>query len=336
MNNGAGNGNGLWNGDETYAYPDGFSSYDEYVNTGKLPPSEFLMDYNQWYLSLGFSTGYRWLTFLGNLTINGGVRAGLILNSYDASLYRPFDPALREGNNSWTPKNSFWTSIALDQRDIYYDPSRGYYLSDRFGVYGILQAEREHYLRNDTKAEYYLTLFDIPVGESWSFKSVLAFHTGLSFLVKQPGFAPDSLVPAIEESNKLAVDGMFIGRGWSGEYRVKGLTLWENWAELRFPLARGILAWDFFFDAAGVESVQGYYFGTNDAGKSNFTIENMRFSFGGGFRFTLPQFPFRFSFAKRFRVVDGQFTWEKGSIPFGDPDSPGSGIDPVISFAISY
>ncbi|MDR2480200.1 MAG: outer membrane protein assembly factor BamA [Treponema sp.] len=329
MNNGEGGRHPIFNGDETYAYPDGFSSYDEYFAAGKLPPAEYLMNYNQWYLSLGFSTGYRWSTPLGNFSLGGGIRTGLIRNNYDNALYRPFDPALREGNNAWTPKNSFWTTLSLDQRDLYYDPSKGYYLYERFGIYGILgKQEREHYFRSDSKAEYYVTLFNIPVGEKWNFKSVLGFHTGVSFIFKQPG--RDDMF-AVEESNKLSVDGMFIGRGWSGEFRNKGYTLWENWAELRFPIVQGLLAWDFFFDAAGVESnhMEQRYF-------DNFGIDNMRFSFGGGLRFTMPQFPFRFSLAKRFRVENGVFIWEKGSIPFGDVNNPGSGIDPVISFAISY
>ena len=325
----------FFNGDEPYAYPDGFFSWDEYYASNKLPPKEFLMKYDQWYISLGFSTGYRWSTPLGNLSLGGGIRTGFIRNNYDEILYRPFDAALREGSNTWTPKNSLWSTLSLDQRDLYYDPSRGYYLYERFGIYGILGAqEREHYLRSDSRAEYYITLFNIPVTEKWSFKSVLGFHSGLSLVFKQPGRDTNSPTPTIEEANKLAVDGMFVGRGWSGEYRVKGLTLWENWAELRFPLIQGILAWDFFFDAAGVETTQGYYFGGNPEGKANFTIENMRFSFGGGLRFTMPQLPLRFSLAKRFRVVDGEFHWEKGSI--GASDNPGSGIDPVISFAISY
>jgi len=120
---------------------------------------------------------------------------------------------------------------------------------------------------------------------------------------------------------------MFIGRGWSNEYRNKGLVLWENWVELRLPLVRNLLAWDFFFDAAGVETKQGYYFGKNNEGKSNFTMENMRFSFGGGLRFTMPQFPFRFSLAKRFRLIDGEVQFIQGSM---------FGFDPVISFAIAY
>jgi outer membrane protein insertion porin family len=123
---------------------------------------------------------------------------------------------------------------------------------------------------------------------------------------------------------------MFIGRGWSSEYRNKGLALWENWAELRFPLVPNIIAWDFFFDAAGVETnyKEGSYF-------KNFTIENMRFSYGFGIRFTMPQFPFRFSLAKRFRVVDGQFQWEPGLFGY-DASNHARGMDPVISFALSY
>jgi outer membrane protein insertion porin family len=332
----------FWYGDEDYAFPDGFDSWEEYNSANRLPINDFLMKYQQWYLSVGFSTGYRWSTPLGNLSLGGGIRVGLLRNTYDDAIYRPFDPALREGNNRWTPKNSLWSTLSLDQRDLFYDPSKGYYLYERFSIYGLLgDPEREHYLRSDSKAEYFLTLFSIPVGEKWNFKSVLAIHTGLSFIFKQPGRDL-----SVEDANKLAVDGMFIGRGWDREYRVKGLLLWENWVELRFPIVQGLLAWDFFFDAAGVETAQkdaegrrtgkeGYYFGTNDEGRRNFTIENMRFSFGGGLRFTLPQFPFRFSLAKRFRVVDGQFTWEPGRI-FRNADRPKSGVDPVISFAIAY
>jgi len=326
----------FFHGDEEYAFPDGFASYAEYQSAGKLPPDDFLMGYRQWYLSFGFSTGYRWSTAAGNLFLGGGIRTGFILNNYDNAIYTPFDPALRDGNNRWTPKNSLWLTLSLDQRDLYYDPSKGYYLYERFGIYGLLgEPEREHYLRSDTKVEQYFTLLNAPITEKWSFKLVLALHSGITFIFKQPGRDADKLTPVMEDANKVSVDGMFTGRGWSGEYRNKGLILWENWMELRIPIVQGLLAWDFFFDAAGVETEQGYYFGTNGAGKPNFTIENMRFSFGGGLRFTLPQFPFRLSLAKRFRVINGVIFWEQGAL-FRNADNPASGIDPVISFAISY
>jgi len=325
----------IFNGDELYAYPDGFNSYEEYITYKRVPPREYLMDLMQWYISLGFSTGYRWNTFFGNLNVNGGIRVGIVKNSYDDNLFRPFDPAVRARNNLWTPKNSFWSSVSLDQRDIFYDPSSGYYLHQRLGFYGIFPQEREHYIRSDTKAEFFITLLNIPVTEKWSFKTVLGVHSGLSFIFSQPGRNPDSRVPPIEDVNKLSVDGMFVARGWSSEYHNKGLLLWDNWVELRTPIIQGILAFDLFIDAAGVETQQGYYFGKNQKGKSNFTIDNMRFSFGGGFRFTMPQFPFRLSIAKRFRFEDGKFTWEPGSL-FGNPSKPAAGVDLVISFVLSY
>jgi outer membrane protein insertion porin family len=308
-------------GDETYAYPDGFDSYAEFEQASTYP-SEFLMRYDQWYFSLGLSTGYRWATFLGNLSTGVGVRAGIILNTYDADLYRPLDYTIRRDNNRPTPSNSFWGSVSLDQRDIYYDPSQGYFGSQRFSIFGILPMENEKYIRSDTKAEYFHTLVNIPVGEHWSFKLIGGLHTGLSFLMKQPG--QDQVM--IENANKLAVDGMFVGRGWNSDYRVKGLALWDNWAELRIPLVPGVLAWDFFLDIAGVFPTPKDFF-------ANFDPDALRYSLGGGLRFTIPQFPLRFSFAKRFKTVDGKVEWQPGSI---GKDGPGGGLDWVLSFAISY
>jgi outer membrane protein insertion porin family len=312
----------FFNGDESYAYPDGFDSHKDYEKAS-VYPAEFLMRYNQWYFSLGLSTGYRWATPLGNLSAGVGVRMGLILNSYDADLYRPFDPTIRRDNNKATPANSFWTTLSLDQRDIYYDPSRGYFASQRFGIYGILPMEREKYLRSDTKAEYFHTLLNIPVGERWSFKLIGGIHTGLSFIMRQP--SQDAAV--VERANQLAVDGMFVGRGWNSDYTHKGLALWENWAELRIPIVPGVLAWDFFFDAAGVSPSPGAFF-------KDFDPDSMRYSLGGGVRFTIPQFPLRFSLAKRFRTVDGAVQWEPGSI--GGKDSALGGLDWVLSFVMSY
>jgi outer membrane protein insertion porin family len=312
-----------FNGNEQYSFPAGFSSYEEYIARSRLPSDEYMMKYNEWYISLGFSTGYRWGTFLGNLSLSGGIRTGFIRNDYDAGIYTPFDPTLRARNNIWTPQNSFWTSLALDQRDIYYDPSSGYYGIQRAGFYGIFPTELEHYFRSDTKAEYFHTLVDVGVTDNWNFKMVFGIHTGVSLITKSR--AQDQVVP-IEEANKLSVDGMFIGRGWASEYRNRGLALWENWAELRFPIVASVLSFDFFFDAAGVKDTPKLFF-------SAFSIEDMRFSFGGGLRFTLPQLPLRLSLAKRFRVLDGQFHWEQGA--FGVNENPNSGLDFVISFAIS-
>ncbi|MCL2271571.1 MAG: outer membrane protein assembly factor BamA [Treponema sp.] len=319
------NQNWWFNGDEAYAFPDGYNSYENFEANNKVIPSEYLMKYDEWYLSLGLSSGYRWPTLFGNFGLSGGIRFGILRNSYN-EIYRPFDPVLRAGNDKWTPKNSLWTSASLDQRDIYYDPSNGYYALERLGLYGFFGNELEHYVRSDTKLQYFHTLFDIPVFRNWNFKSVLAVHAGLSLIFGQPGRGD----PKVSKSNQLAVDGMFTGRGWSEKYSEKGLLLLDSWVEMRFPLVRGILAFDLFFDMAGIETEQGLYFE-----KDNFTINNLLFSFGGGLRLALPQFPIRLSVAKRFSFKDGEFQWEPGSL-FGDQNNPAKGIDIIFSFVLSY
>ncbi|MCL2192032.1 MAG: outer membrane protein assembly factor BamA [Treponema sp.] len=323
----------FFHGDEPFAFPDGFASFEEFVAAHRLPPREFLMGFHRTYISLGFSTGYRWFTPLGNFSIGGGIRGGLIRIAYDDAVYRPFDPALREGNNRWTPMNSVWTSVALDRRDLFFDPSRGYYLFGRMALHGLLDVEREQYMRSDVNAQLFIPLFNIPVSESWNFRMTLALHTGVSFIFPQPG-GRDLIV---EDANRLALDGMFIARGWGSEFRNKGHALWNNWVELRMPLVPGLLAWDFFFDAAGIEDpeLRGTYF-------KYFGLENMRFSLGGGLRFTIPQFPFRLSLASRFRVEDGNVRWQAGSLFRGSGFNPDTGrggfpgLDPVLSIAVTF
>jgi outer membrane protein insertion porin family len=120
---------------------------------------------------------------------------------------------------------------------------------------------------------------------------------------------------------------MFIGKGWSGEFRNKGLLLLDAWVEMRFPVVRGILSFDLFFETAGVDNPEGSYF-------DYFDIENMRFSFGGGFRFALPQFPIRLSLVKRFKIEDDDVAWQQGAL-FHNND-PIGGLDLVFSFVLSY
>jgi len=272
------------------------------------------------------------MTPVGNLGLGGGFRVGGTLNSFDSNIYTPFDPLLREREGEWTPAISVWTSISLDQRDIFFDPSRGYYVVQRVGWFGFLNMEQEHFIRTDTRAQWFFTLFDVPVSDNWNFRAVFGIHSGLSFIFPQPRHG----TPRIEEANRLAVDGMFVGRGWVGEFRRKGLALWENWAEIRIPLAPGILAWDFFFDAAGIKPEPGDLFSNffgDDGSAADSNTFFMRFSMGGGLRFTIPQFPLRFSLAKRFLIRDGQIEWQTGGI--GGRGREGRGLDFVVSFALA-
>jgi outer membrane protein insertion porin family len=319
-----------FNGDEDYAFPDGFINYDEYNNANKTPPDEYLFKYSQWNISLGFSTGYRWGTPLGNLGLGGGTRIGFKLNDYEREKYRAFDPAIRE-RDFWTPATSISFNVSLDDRDIYYDPSKGYYLIQRLGIYGLLpeKIEEEYFTRTDSKGEIFFTLWNWQVVENWAFKGILGFHSGLSFLFPGPGRP----YPLIEQANMLALDGMFAARGWTNDRYRRGLAEWENWVELRLPIVQGILAIDGFFDAAEIANKPEHIFIADPDGSFS---DRMRLSFGGGLRFAIPQFPFRFLFARRFRIVDGNIWWEDGMLGGnGRKDGHGTGVDFVLSFAVS-
>jgi outer membrane protein insertion porin family len=322
----------FFEGTEDKAFPDGFSSFEEYDAAGKLPDDAFLMKYEQWYISLGFSTGYRWITPAGILGVGGGLRIGMRYNDFDSDIFRAFDPSLRNRNKQWVPSDSISFNVSLDDRDIYYDPSKGYFVSDHITFYGLLpnKLELEYYARNETKAEYFFTLWNWQVSEKWAFKGVIGLHTGLSLIF--PVLPYDQ--PVIEDSNKLSIDGMFVGRGWTGERLNRGFALWENWVELRIPVFPGILALDMFFDAAARRPTPADMFRRESATEGHTFADDMRYSFGGGLRFALPQFPFRFLFLKRFSTPDGRFQWKRGAIGGKPGDNGLSGVDFIISFAI--
>jgi outer membrane protein insertion porin family len=307
-------------GNEEYAYPYPYTSYEEYSDDNKSVADAYRMTYDKWTYSIGFSSGYRFRTPFGILSVGGSVRSSLYRNQYDDTLYRPFDPTLRSGNNQWLNSQSVAGSVSLDNRDLSYDPSKGTYVSQRATLVGIFPFEREHYLRTDTKAEAYLTLWDFLV-KNFKVKAVLGGHSGFSMIL--PQFYGD---PTILYSNKLALDGMFIARGWYSENTNYGLAMWENWLEIRSPLAPGVLSLDWFFDAAAVKETPQDFLNT-------LSLDDFRFSLGAGFRFAIPQFPFRFSLAKRFKFVDGQLEWMTGSL-WNSANKTGAGLDFVLSFVL--
>jgi outer membrane protein insertion porin family len=161
------------------------------------------------------------------------------------------------------------------------------------------------------------------VVEGFNFKWVLGAHTGFHALVPKPGMA----IKVVDDY--LGIDGTFNARGWRSLYGQEGLTLWENWIELRMPIFEQFLWLDGFFDAAALRTGIGLLNVAGedvfeDSGSPDFSYlgwDNMAFSLGFGFRFAISQFPFRFYFAKRFTFDGDAVTWK----------TTGSNFDFVIS-----
>ncbi|MBR1640413.1 MAG: outer membrane protein assembly factor BamA [Treponema sp.] len=257
----------------------------------ELSQRYYYMNYTGWSASLSSGIGRRWTPDYAILSLGTGITNSIIDNIYDESLYVPVDTGVSMYANRPGLVNSIYASFSVDNRDIAYDPTKGWFASERLTWYGLIPGvEREFFLRSDTKLEGYLKLLDIPFSDAWSLKLVLAGYTGLSCL-----FPTET---GISESNKLYVDGMFNGRGWTEAYRSsKGQLMLSNRLELRMPVVPGIIGIDGFFDAAALkDTVQDI---------KNIGIEDFYFSYGPGLRFLLPQFPLHLLFAWKFRVVDG-------------------------------
>ena len=102
----------------------------------------------------------------------------------------------------------------------------------------------------------------------------------------------------VSEGNKLYIDGMINGRGWTEIYKVtKGMFMLSNRVELRLPVIPGIIGIDGFWDAAAVKSKPSEI--------SSLAPEDFYFSFGPGIRFLLQQLPLHLVFAWRYKIVNG-------------------------------
>ncbi len=260
--------------------------------------NDFYMDYTKRTIGASVSLGHRWYPRFSIITLTGGLSTNLVRNDYDATLYTPVDTAISDNHKKFGIQNSIWSQISFDDRDLYYDPMKGWFVSQRLTWNGLLpNLENQYYLRSDTKGEIYFTLVDKPVSETWNFRLILMGYTGLSFLV--PGGSCE-----ISSNNKLYIDGMFTGRGWTSLFKDKGQALWNSYIELRLPIAIGIFGVDIFADAVALKDTVGDMF-------SNLSLDDFRFSFGPGIRFALQQFPIRLLLANTFKFNNGNFEWDK-------------------------
>lgn len=276
---------------------------------GTIDDDSYYMDYEQLKWTSGFSLGRRWTPDFAILSFASGISFSLKNNMYDTDLWTPVDSSISDYANKWGWQNSIWSSFSIDDRDVNYDPSAGWFASQRLTWYGITPWEDEYFLRTDTKLEKYFTLLKWQATESWLFKVVLMGYSGLSLQVP-------AVNSQVGDSSRLYIDGMFNGRGWTSIYNTnRGRALWSNILELRIPLVPGVLALDLFADAAAIKDSPYEMF-------TELKKEDFFFSFGPGIRFTIPQFPLRLLFANtgkfgssdssdNYGVGDGKWHWDK-------------------------
>ena len=258
----------------------------------ELVQDRYYMNFHDWSATLTSGLSRRWTPDYAILTVAGGLSTSLQRNDFDESVYVPVETSISTYANRWGISNSIYGSFSVDNRDINYDPTKGWFMNQRLTWYGLIpQLEKEFYLRSDTKLEGYLKLLDIPFGEVWSLKLVLAGYTGFSAIIPVEN--------GISNKNAIYIDGLLNGRGWSEMYSDStGMAMLSNRLELRMPVIPGIIGIDGFWDAAAVKPR------AQDMG--SLKIENFYFSYGPGIRFLIQQLPLHLLFAWRYRIVDGK------------------------------
>ena len=267
----------------------------------ELVQDRYTASYHNWDVTLSNGLSRRWTPDYAIVTLAGGLSNSLQRNSFNENIYIPVDTGVSLYANRWGLSNSIYGNFSVDNRDMNYDPTRGWFFSEKVSWYGLIPGlEKEFFARSDTKLEGYFKFFDLPVSENWSFKLVLAGYTGLSAII------PYS---EISESNNVYINGMLDGRGWTDIYREsKGMLMLSNRLELRIPLVTGVLGLDGFWDAAATKPR------IQDIG--TFKIEDFYFSFGPGIRILLPQLPLHLMFAWRYRIQDGKHQFAEQPFQF--------------------
>lgn len=262
----------------------------------------YYYNYNGLSASLGTGLSRRFVYDYAILSLSAGLSNSLNNNIYDENLYVPVDTGVSTYANRWGITNYIYTGVSVDNRDVSYYPTKGWFTSQNFTWYGLIPGlEKEFFLRTDTKLEGYLKLMDIPFTDDYSLKLILSGYSGISVLFPTAS--------GITDSHKLYIDGMFNGRGWTENYKInKGQVLISNKLELRLPIVPGIIGVDAFLDAAAIKS--------SFQDLSSLSINDFYFSFGPGVRFLHPQFPLHLLFAWKFKTTDGVPSFDTNPFQF--------------------
>ena len=284
-------------GDPATAAPDPYLTREEWEAADRESVSRrYSMEYTEWDVSIGLTSGYRIPTSWGFVRFSGGLSSSLRFLTYDTAIYRPFEKTIRDERESWVIVNRLDAGVAWDTRDFFLNPSEGFLLSQGASLTGGLLHGARHFIRLNSRADGFLTLVKEPVFSNWDLQVVLGFHSGFAAILPQfwwPAEFDDGLV--IDSATDLLVlDGIRVARGWDP---VRGgRARWENSVELRVPIDPRVLWAVTFLDAAVLwpepEDIKGTELG------------HVHFSLGAGFRFSIPQFPVRLYFANTFRIVD--------------------------------
>ncbi len=231
------------------AYPNGYNSYEEWqARRGATPPNQYLMDYTMYRFSLGYNTGYTWSFAPGRLTLSGSLNFGLNKVYYNENEGMPYEYLVYKYRQAWQWSNFLSLSIQWDGRDLVQNTTKGYLISQSFTYAGGIFGGLSNYIRSNTSAAGYLTLFK--VGDGIRPRALVASLTSsLGLMLPQwwncdvdrgnTGWRWHDPKYGATKSEMLYIDGMMVSRGTDSVYDLA--LLWDTILELSFPIAVDIV-----------------------------------------------------------------------------------------------
>ena len=312
-------------------YPLGMDSYSHWkASDGEYPSSQYLMDYDQISVGLGYNSGYTFIWNPGRLSLNGGISFSINRAYYDEKKFNPFEKLTYRYHEDWQWSNRLTFGVSWDGRDFIQEPTKGYVLNTGYTYAGGFLGGISNYMKFSTGGSYFIKVLTVGKPEN---KRNLMFEVASNVSVMLPqyyknnddtenrgwGFHDPHL--GATKYEMLYIDGMTIARGHDIIYDQ--VFLWDNMAQFSLPLVRNVLNAEVFGSATAI--VKEY-----DDFKSGL---NWYFSTGFGVKLKVSGFPLGFYLVKTAsQLSGGTFSWGKGSI-FNSSNKSGQGLKFVLAIS---
>ncbi len=307
-------GSGYYDGrdDEEVTYPLGYNSaYEWYSSDQETPPQSYLMKYDNWVFTAGYSTGYSWVFPKGTLSVSGGLSIGLNRAFYDTDKYDPYEILITKYHEKWQFSNKLSSSIRWDARNYVSEIPHGYVATLTYTYAGGILGGLSNYNKVALSFSAYRGIWSIWDKEKETKKDVkIGFSTEIDFMLPQfwnkdsSGWAWHDAKDGATKYEMLYIDGMNIGRGFS--VQTDKAFLWNNQVDLTYPLVEDVVSAEAFISGTSVVS---------DLRKLSLRTLNWYFAAGCGIKMEIPGFPLGLYLVKNATALSGEnFTLVKGSL----------------------
>lgn len=308
------------------AYPLGYFDSATWNYSPVYPSQEFLMGYHLLTASLGYNTGYTFIFDVGRLSFSAGISGSVNKALYDDS-YVPFELLIYKYHNAWQMSNKLSFGVQWDGRDYTINTTKGYVVSASATYAGGFLRGLSNYIKIGLNASTYTKIAELgPEDNRKNLMFCLSSNASamLPQYYKHDEYGTKWHDPKLGATKyeMLYIDGMSVARGHNT--RLDLALMWDNKAEISYPLVDNLLQAEMFVSATGVKEDLKIWEGLD-----------WYFSAGIGAKLKVSGFPLGLYLTKTACKLDGSaFTFLDGSL-FHSTERPGSGISLVLAISSS-